>query len=78
MINRATVTALRFCAALGFEGDASTSEWQDISLIAKRARIRDPNILDKVIAFALTQGWIERGEESSVRLTDAGRKLRES
>ena len=46
-------------------------------MIAKRARIRDPNILDKVIGFALTQGWIERGDESSVRLTEAGWKLRE-
>ena len=71
-----TVTAARFCSALCSKSDPVTPEWHDISSIAKSARIRDPRVLSWALSFAVGQGWVERGEESKVRVTSAGQALR--
>lgn len=67
--------ALRLCKALAVDVAGKTGTWRSSALVASRARIRSQSGVDRAIAYARAQGWLEVDEHRDVILTDEGARL---
>ena len=67
--------ALRLCKALAVDVAGKAGTWRSSALIASRARIRSKVDVDRSIAYARAQGWLEVDENRDVSLTDEGARL---
>lgn len=66
--------AARFCRTLADDTASRPNTWRMANLIAVRCRIL-PEQAEKVIAFAVAEGWLLVEDGHSVALTEAGRRL---
>lgn len=67
--------ARRFCRELGEDSGRRPMQWRSILLIGVRCRIRAPEVLKELAAYAEKKGWIISKGSHSVCLTDEGTKL---
>ena len=68
--------ALRLCSALSVDVAGKPGTWRSSALVASRARIRSLVELDRAIAYARAQGWLEVDDDRHLCLTDMGARLR--
>lgn len=67
--------ALRLCKALAVNVASETGAWRSRALIASRAGIRSQVNVDRAIAYARAQRWLEVGENRDLCLTEKGARL---
>ena len=67
--------ALRLCKALAVDVAGRTGMYRNPALIASRARIRSRVDVDRAIAYARAQGWLEVDDNRDVCLTEKGTRL---
>jgi len=67
--------ALRSCKALAVDVGNTTRTWRNPALIASRAKIRNEIHVDRAVAYARAQGWLEVDKNRDVSLTDEGARL---